>query len=87
MNCYSLFHKEIVAGDIGAAIGLKITSTGDTLCSAKDPPFLLKGLSIPEPVYFCSIFPESAKDEEPLKEALNFLQLEDPSFKWFVNSK
>jgi len=79
--------NEIVAGDIGAAIGLKITSTGDTLCSAKDPPFLLKGLSIPEPVYFCSIFPESAKDEEPLKEALNFLQLEDPSFKWFVNSE
>jgi hypothetical protein len=51
-----------MAGNIGAAIGLKVTSTGDTLCGAKEAPILLRGLTVPDPVYFCSIFPASTKD-------------------------
>jgi elongation factor G len=77
--------KEIQAGDIGAAIGLKHTSTGDTLTGGKDDRMVLKGMKVPEPVFFCSIFPETNSQEEPLKNALQTLQLEDPSFRWNVN--
>mgnify|MGYP002480753087 CR=1 FL=1 len=51
----------------------------------KDAKIKLAGIQIPEPVFYCSITPVSQSTEDALKEALNNLQLEDPSFKWMVN--
>jgi len=78
--------KELVAGDIGAVTGLKNTSTGDTLVAQKDPVNLVvKGMKIPEPVFFMSILADTVTDEDHLRNSLNLLQLEDPSFKWMIN--
>ena len=77
--------KELHAGDIGAVTGLKNTSTGDTLVGMKDPGVCVRGMRIPEPVFYMSILADSVTDEDPLRHALNLLQLEDPSFKWMIN--
>ena len=78
--------KELTAGDIGAVTGLKNTSTGDTLVAQKDPlNLVVKGMKIPEPVFFMSILADSVTDEDHLRQSLNVLQLEDPSFKWSIN--
>ena len=68
------------AGDIVAAVGLKFTGTGDTLC---DParPLVLESLNIPEPVIEVAIEPKSKADRDSLSDALGKLAKEDPSFR------
>ena len=72
--------KEIFAGEIGAAVGLKDTTTGDTLCDP-DNPIILERIIFPEPVIFISIEPKSKADQEKLSLALKRLSDEDPTFK------
>lgn len=71
---------EIRAGDIAAAVGLKNTSTGDTLC-AVDKPIILESIQFPEPVIFVAIEPKTKADQEKLGVALGKLAEEDPTFK------
>jgi elongation factor G len=68
------------AGDIGALIGLKITTTGDTLCDEKNP-ILLENIHYPETVMDLKIMPATLKERDRLGIALNKMALEDPSFK------
>ena len=68
------------AGDIAALIGTKYTTTGDTLCSEKEP-LLLENIHYPETVIDLKIEPPSAKERDKLSAALHKLSLEDPSFK------
>ncbi len=70
--------SEIKAGDIGAAIGLKFTGTGDTLCDQKRP-IVLERISFPEPVISVAIEAKSAADQEKMVQGLERLQHEDPS--------
>jgi elongation factor G len=72
--------KEIYAGDIVAAVGLKSTLTGDTLCDADDP-VILESMEFPEPVISVAIEPKTKADQEKLSAALGKLAQEDPSFK------
>ena len=68
------------AGDIAAAVGLKDTYTGETLCD-KVNPIILESLNFPDPVISVAIEPETKADQEKLGMALNKLSIEDPSFK------
>ena len=70
---------EIYAGDIAAAVGLKQTSTGDTLC-APDAPIKLETIEFPEPVVHVSIEPKTKVDQEKMATALARLAEEDPTF-------
>ena len=70
---------EIYAGDIAAAVGLKQTSTGDTLC-APDAPIVLETIQFPEPVVHVSIEPKTKVDQEKMGVALARLAEEDPTF-------
>lgn len=74
----------ISAGNIGAAVGLKNTYTGDTIIAAKDHHaheyVVLPGVQIPKPVFTCSIEAESSAKQKDLDDALYHLQREDPSF-------
>jgi len=67
------------AGDIVAAVGLKATKTGDTVCD-EDEPVVLEAISFPEPVISMAIEPKTKADEEKLGMALNRLEEEDPTF-------
>src|SRR5437868_60836 len=71
--------QEIYAGDIAAAVGLKQTSTGDTLC-APDAPIVLETIQFPEPVVHVSIEPKTKVDQEKMSTALARLAEEDPTF-------
>jgi len=71
--------EEIYAGDIAAGVGLKQTSTGDTLC-APDTPILLENITFPEPVVHVSIEPKTKVDQEKMSVALGRLAEEDPTF-------
>jgi elongation factor G len=71
---------EMRAGDIGAAIGLKSTKTGDTLADA-DKPIILESMSFPEPVIRVAIEPKTKVDQDKLSEALAKLAEEDPTFR------
>ncbi len=77
-------HREdkdaIFSGDIMAAVGLKVTSTGDTLC---DPghPILLEALVFPEPVIHVAVEPKTKADQDKLSRALFSLSEEDPTFR------
>jgi elongation factor G len=71
--------EEIYAGDIAAAVGLKQTSTGDTLC-APDAPIILETISFPDPVVHVSIEPKTKVDQEKMGVALARLAEEDPTF-------
>jgi elongation factor G len=71
--------EEIYAGDIAAAVGLKQTSTGDTL-SAPDNPIVLETITFPEPVVHVSIEPKTKVDQEKMGVALARLAEEDPTF-------
>lgn len=72
--------KEVRAGDIAAAVGLKFTTTGDTLC---DPAKLitLERMEFPEPVISVAVEPKTKADQEKMGAALNKLTQEDPSFR------
>jgi len=72
--------KVIQAGDIVAAVGLKSTLTGDTLCDAAHP-IILESMEFPEPVISVAIEPKTKADQEKLSVALGKLAQEDPSFK------
>ncbi|WP_027185835.1 elongation factor G [Desulfovibrio inopinatus] len=72
--------KEAFAGDIVAAVGMKITSTGDTLCDGSKP-VKLESLNIPEPVIEVAIEPKTKADRDTLSQALGKLAKEDPSFR------
>jgi len=71
--------EEIYAGDIAAGVGLKQTSTGDTLC-APDAPIVLEAIAFPDPVVHLSIEPKTKADQEKLSVALRRLGEEDPTF-------
>ena len=72
--------KEVRAGDIAAAIGLKDVTTGDTLC-AVDAPIILERMEFPEPVISVAIEPKTKADQEKMGIALGRLAQEDPSFR------
>ena len=72
--------KEVYSGDIVAAIGLKKSSTGDTLCDEKKP-VILEAMEFPEPVISIAIEPKSKADQDKLGVALGKLAAEDPSFR------
>ncbi|CAA0122263.1 Elongation factor G 1 [Halioglobus japonicus] len=72
--------KEVLAGDIAAAIGLKDVTTGDTLCDA-DNPIVLERMVFPEPVISVAVEPRSKPDQEKMGIALGKLAQEDPSFR------
>ena len=72
--------SEVFAGDIAAAVGLKNTTTGDTLCDEKHPVILEK-MVIPEPVISIAIEPKSKNDQEKMSTALQKLAEEDPTFR------
>jgi elongation factor G len=72
--------SEALAGDIVAAIGLRKTTTGDTLCDPKRP-VILESMTFPEPVVSVSIEPRTKADQEKLTDALVKLAEEDPTFK------
>jgi len=72
--------KEVLAGDIAAAIGLKDVTTGDTLC-AIDHPIVLERMEFPEPVISVAVEPKSKADQEKMGVALGKLAQEDPSFR------
>ena len=72
------------AGDIGAIIGLKFSTTGDTLCSSGDY-IILESMEFPEPVIGVAIEAKSKADEKKLAETLEKIALEDPSFKIAIN--
>ena len=72
--------KEVLAGDIAAAIGLKDVTTGDTLCDI-DSPIVLERMEFPEPVISVAVEPKSKPDQEKMGIALGKLAQEDPSFR------
>ncbi|MFC1577167.1 elongation factor G, partial [Candidatus Omnitrophota bacterium] len=72
--------REACAGDIVCGVGLKKTSTGDTLCD-EDSPILLEGMHFPEPVISLAIEPKTRADQEKLGLSLNKLSQEDPTFR------
>ncbi|HZO43739.1 MAG TPA: elongation factor G [Methylomirabilota bacterium] len=72
--------EAVAAGDIAAAIGLKLTTTGDTLCDP-DRPIVLESMTFPEPVIAVAIEPKTRADEEKLGVSLSRLALEDPTFR------
>jgi len=72
--------KEASAGDIVAVVGLKKTTTGDTICDEKKP-ILMERMHFPDPVISMSIEPTTKADQEKLAKALKKMQEEDPSFK------
>jgi elongation factor G len=78
--------KSVNAGDIAAAVGLKNTTTGDTLC-LEDHPILLESMDFPEPVIDVAIEPKSKADEEKLGVALSRLAEEDPTFRVRTNEE
>jgi elongation factor G len=71
--------QEVYAGDIAAGVGLKQTSTGNTLC-APDAPILLETITFPDPVVHVSIEPKTKVDQEKMAVALQRLAEEDPTF-------
>ncbi len=71
--------EEVYAGDIAAGVGIKQTSTGDTLC-APDAPVVLEAIKFPDPVVHLSIEPKTKADQEKLSVALQRLGEEDPTF-------
>jgi len=72
--------KEVYAGEIAAAVGLKATTTGDTICSDAFP-IILERMEFPEPVISVAIEPKTKADQEKMGVALGKLAAEDPSFR------
>ncbi len=73
--------ETVVAGQIAAAIGLKDTRTGDTICRSQADSVVLENVTFPEPVVSSSIEPRSREDQDRLAETLNKISDEDPTFK------
>ena len=77
---------EVYAGDIAAAVGLKNTTTGDTLCD-EDAFVILESMEFPEPVISVAIEPKTKNDQDKLGLALAKLAEEDPTFKTYTNEE
>ncbi|MGI0482117.1 elongation factor G [Geminocystis sp. CENA526] len=75
---------ELRAGDLGAIIGLKLTTTGDTLCDDQNV-IILESLYVPEPVISVAVEPKTTQDMDKLSKALQSLSDEDPTFKVSVD--
>ncbi|MGP6245292.1 elongation factor G [Aeromonas salmonicida subsp. salmonicida] len=78
--------KEVRAGDIAAAIGLKDVTTGDTLCDEKSP-IILERMAFPEPVISIAVEPKTKADQEKMGLALGRLAQEDPSFRVWTDEE
>lgn len=76
--------SDAYAGDIGAAVGLKNTTTGDTLCDEKKP-CILESMEFPEPVIELAVEPKSKADQDKMATALQKLAEEDPTFRASTN--
>ncbi|TCT14060.1 translation elongation factor 2 (EF-2/EF-G) [Natranaerovirga pectinivora] len=77
---------KVYSGDIAAAVGLKITTTGDTLCDEK-APIILESMDFPEPVISVAIEPKTKASQEKMGIALQKLAEEDPTFKTFTDEE
>ncbi|MBB5184671.1 elongation factor G [Faecalicoccus acidiformans] len=77
---------QVWAGDIAAAVGLKVTTTGDTLCDEKHP-IILESMEFPEPVIELSLEPKTKADQDKMGLALSKLAEEDPTFKTYTNEE
>lgn len=78
--------QELKAGDIGAIVGIKDASTGDTLC-AENSPIILEKIDVPAPVISTSIEPKNKSDYEKMALALRKMMQEDPSFRFSFNKE
>ena len=78
--------QEVYAGDIAAAVGLKATTTGDTLCDEK-APIILESMVFPEPVIQMSVEPRTTADSDKMGLALAKLAEEDPTFKTYTDEE
>ena len=78
--------KQVYAGDIAAAVGLKATTTGDTLAGEKDD-IILESMNFPEPVIEIAVEPKTKNDQDKMGTALAKLAEEDPTFKVYTNSE
>jgi elongation factor G len=78
--------KEVYAGDIAAAVGLRDTTTGDTLCD-ESKPVVLERMEFPDPVISIAIEPKTKADQERLGGSLHKLATEDPSFRVSTNAE
>jgi elongation factor G len=78
--------SQVYSGDIAAAVGLKDTTTGDTLCDEK-APVILESMTFPEPVISVAIEPKSKADQDKMGMALSKLAEEDPTFKTWTNEE
>ena len=78
--------EELEAGELGAIIGLKNTTTGDTLCS-EDKPIILESMEFPEPVISVAIEPKTKAGQEKMGLALAKLAEEDPTFKTYTDQE
>ena len=78
--------KEVYAGDIAAAVGLRDTTTGDTLCD-ENRPIVLERMEFPDPVISIAIEPKTKADQERLGGSLQKLATEDPSFRVSTNAE
>ena len=76
----------VYAGDIAAAVGLKDTTTGDTLCDEKNP-VILESMEFPDPVISVAIEPKTKADQDKMGIALMKLAEEDPTFKTYTNEE
>ncbi len=77
---------EVHAGDIAAAVGLRLTTTGDTLCD-EGKPLVLEAMDFPDPVIQIAVEPRSTADQSKLAEALGKLAVEDPSFRVSISEE
>ena len=78
--------EQVYAGDIAAAVGLKATTTGDTLCDEASP-IVLESMEFPEPVIELSLEPKTKADQDKMGLALAKLAEEDPTFKTYTNQE
>ena len=78
--------EQVYAGDIAAAVGLKVTTTGDSLC-AEDHPVILESMEFPEPVIELSLEPKTKADQDKMGLALAKLAEEDPTFKTYTDQE
>ncbi|MFZ3172942.1 MAG: elongation factor G [Carboxydocellales bacterium] len=78
--------SEVYTGDIAAAVGLKDTTTGDTLCDEKNP-IVLESMDFPDPVISVAIEPKTKADQEKMGTALQRLSEEDPTFKMHTDTE
>ena len=78
--------SEVYAGDIGAIVGLKNTTTADTLCDEKKP-CIMKGMEFPAPVITQALEPKSKADQDKMALALSKLAEEDPTFRWNTDAE